>query len=340
MENSSAVPLALSTDQLSAIQAGIQTSQGQTSGLQQIQLSQPAGQNQQVVQVSGGQIISGGQPITVQVAGNQAGTIQLQMPNGSNNQPLQTIQVVQPQQIQAQQQQQQQNQSTSTQNQQNQQVQQIILQGQQQSNQIQLQQLVTADGQTIFYQPVNNSNDATVNLQTTQLAQNNSNSQMVSMSNNEPGTVIMMVPGAGGVHTMQKIPLAGAAELLEEEPLYVNAKQYHRILKRRQARAKLEAEGRIPKERRKYLHESRHNHAMNRIRGDGGRFNQGSRKSIDGQPDNMSLVDGQNQSQEGQVTQVLSLHYQSMLSASTQAATVVDSSDTIHTIATNGSQND
>ncbi|XP_052227851.1 nuclear transcription factor Y subunit alpha-like isoform X1 [Dreissena polymorpha] len=75
----------------------------------------------------------------------------------------------------------------------------------------------------------------------------------------------------------QGAPIAMPGET-GEEPLYVNAKQYNRILKRRQARAKLESLGRIPKERQRYLYESRHKHALKRQRGSGGIFINNAKK--------------------------------------------------------------
>ena len=81
----------------------------------------------------------------------------------------------------------------------------------------------------------------------------------------------------------QKIPIK---TLKDEEYIYVNSKQYYRILQRREKRKKLSLLYQNSSDtNKKYLHESRHKHAMNRKRGKGGRFLSKNEKEEEEQKD-------------------------------------------------------
>ncbi|KAI3798302.1 hypothetical protein L1987_33573 [Smallanthus sonchifolius] len=93
----------------------------------------------------------------------------------------------------------------------------------------------------------------------------------------------------------------------DDGPLFVNAKQYHGIIRRRRSRAKVEMANKVLKSRKPYLHLSRHLHAMRRPRGNGGRF-LNSKKTVKCKGENMDMKIDRDSPESPNCTILLSGH--------------------------------
>ncbi|ESQ49493.1 hypothetical protein EUTSA_v10021244mg [Eutrema salsugineum] len=87
----------------------------------------------------------------------------------------------------------------------------------------------------------------------------------------------------------------------EDGTIYVNSKQYHGIIRRRQSRAKAAAvlhQNKLSSRCRKpYMHHSRHLHALRRPRGSGGRFLNTKSQNMEKSGTNAKKSDGTKQAQ-------------------------------------------
>uniref|UniRef100_A0AC35UI70 Nuclear transcription factor Y subunit n=1 Tax=Rhabditophanes sp. KR3021 TaxID=114890 RepID=A0AC35UI70_9BILA len=101
--------------------------------------------------------------------------------------------------------------------------------------------------------------------------------KIVSHLNNSNAPVVQMISNSGcsSAQSSEQVNTETNSDISEAndgQTVYVNQLQFKRIMARREARLKLLMGGKLPKQRQKYLHESRHKHAQKRVRGVAGAF--------------------------------------------------------------------